>query len=183
MIVTNMPLEAELQQLFASAGFTLAQNAARRLSPRVPLILLVLLVVLLPWHGEAKAAQLRLTWRDNSSNEDGFIIERRAEGDEKFGQIATRRANVTSYTDSDVTAGTTYCYRVRAFNAVGSSPYSQEFCATPTEKGQPSRVRGAKSPTVEPPDSARPADSFDPRTRRGRKRVGDGWVQELQPAR
>ena len=75
----------------------------------MPLILLVLLVVLLPWHGEAKAAQLRLTWRDNSSNEDGFIIERRAEGTEKWGQIAIRKANVTSYTDTTVSAGTTYC--------------------------------------------------------------------------
>ena len=157
-------------------------NAAWRLSPRVLFIPLVLFVAL-PWHGEVKAAQLHLTWRDNSSDENGFIIERRTKGDEKFVQIATQGANVTSYTDSDVTAGTTYCYRVRAFNAVGSSPYSQEFCATPTEKGQPSRVLGAKSPTVEPPDSARPADSFDPRERRGRKRVGDGWVQEIQPAR
>ena len=156
-------------------------NAAWRLSPRVLFIPLVLFVAL-PWHGEVKAAQLHLTWRDNSSDENGFIIERRTKGDEKFVQIATQGANVTSYTDSDVTAGTTYCYRVRAFNAVGSSPYSQEFCATPTEKGQPSQVLGAKSPAVEPSDSARPADSFDPRQRRGRKRVGDGWVQEIQPA-
>ena len=156
-------------------------NAAWRLSLWVFLIPLVLLVAS-PWHGQAKAAQLHLTWKDNASDARGFIIERRAEGDENFVQIATQGANLTSYTDSDVTAGTTYCYRVRAFNALESSPYSQEICGTPTEKGKLGRVRKAKSPTVGPAHGARPVDAFDPRQRQGRKRVGDGWAQEIHPA-
>jgi len=159
-----------------------AVNAACRLSPRVLLILWVLLGVF-AWPGEAHAAQLRLTWQDNSSTEAGFLIERRVQGTAQWVQIATRTANVTSYTDTTVSAGTTYCYRVRAFNAVGRSSASQEFCAKPTAEGQPNRARASKSPTGELPTSARSAEAFDPRMRRGRKRVGDGWVQELPPAR
>jgi uncharacterized repeat protein (TIGR02543 family) len=34
--------------------------------------------------------------------------------------------------DSTVTAGTTYCYRLRAFNAAGDSTYSNEACAAAT---------------------------------------------------
>jgi hypothetical protein len=33
--------------------------------------------------------------------------------------------------DSAVTAGTTYCYRVRAYNSAGDSAYSNEACAAP----------------------------------------------------
>ena len=37
-------------------------------------------------------------------------------------------ANVTSYSDSGLVDGETYCYRVLAYNAAGSSPYSNEEC-------------------------------------------------------
>jgi hypothetical protein len=152
------------------------------LFPRELLILWILLVACL-WPGEAHAAQLRLTWQDNSRTEEGFLIERRVQGSEQWQQLATRKANVTSYTDTTVSAGTTYCYRVQAFNATGRSPASPEICATPTKEGKPQRVRAAKSPPGEQPASVRPPAASDPRTRRGRKRVGDGWVQELPPAR
>ena len=87
-----------------------------------------------------------MTWVDTSNNEDGFRIERRTGTDETFVFIANQNANLTSYTDTDLALGTRYCYRVRAFNAFGDSPYSAESCATtPTllvtlespEDGQP----------------------------------------------
>jgi len=37
--------------------------------------------------------------------------------------------NVTSYTDTNLTDGATYCYRVAAFNSAGSSAYTLEGCA------------------------------------------------------
>ncbi len=66
---------------------------------------------------------------DNSSNEDGFKIERRTGTTQTYTQIAIVGANVTSYNDSGLVAGDTYCYRVLAFNAAGSSPYSNKACA------------------------------------------------------
>jgi hypothetical protein len=79
---------------------------------------------------EAFAAQLQLSWFDNSTNEDGFKIERATGVGTPFTQIATAGANITTYNDSNLTAGTTYCYRVRAYNVAGNSSYSNAACGT-----------------------------------------------------
>ncbi|MBI2531840.1 MAG: fibronectin type III domain-containing protein, partial [Deltaproteobacteria bacterium] len=81
-------------------------------------------------HAEVLAAQLILSWADNSTSEDGFNIERRSGSSTTFTRIATVGANVTSYTDGGLLDATTYCYRVQAFNTAGSSGYSNEQCAT-----------------------------------------------------
>ncbi len=81
-------------------------------------------------HGQLTAVQLRLSWADNSTNEDGFRIERKVGTTGTFSVIATVGPNVTSYTDASLVSGTTYCYRVNAFNGAGNSPYSPEVCAT-----------------------------------------------------
>jgi hypothetical protein len=78
---------------------------------------------------ESGAGELEATWMDNSSNEDGLEIERREGTTQAYTQIAIVGANVTSYNDSGLVDGETYCYRVSAFNAAGSSPYSNEACA------------------------------------------------------
>jgi hypothetical protein len=67
--------------------------------------------------------EVELLWNDNSNNESGFIIERRI-GSGAFVVIATVGANVTSYIDGTVSAGTDYAYRVRATNSGGHSGYS-----------------------------------------------------------
>ena len=104
-----------------------------------------LLIVLIPllflgamaWHQEASAAQLLLTWTDNSGNEDGFKVERKT-GLAGYAQVATVAANDPSFIDPNLVAGTTYCYRVRAFNAGGDSAYSNEACgiATTLDRGR-----------------------------------------------
>jgi hypothetical protein len=66
---------------------------------------------------------VQLNWSDNSSNEDGFIIERESLGPEAFVIVDTVSANTTSYTDTTVTY-LTYIYRLTAFNAFGQSAYS-----------------------------------------------------------
>ncbi|MEK7560863.1 MAG: fibronectin type III domain-containing protein [Patescibacteria group bacterium] len=66
-----------------------------------------------------------LSWSDNSTNEDGFQIERSTNS--QFGpwnQIASTTANTTSYSDTSVSADQTYYYRVRAFNTGGNSAYT-----------------------------------------------------------
>ncbi len=79
------------------------------------------------------ATQLTLTWTDNSTNEDGFSIERKIGPTGTFAQIATIGANATSYIDSTVASATTYCYRLLAFNVAGNSAYSSEACGTPSQ--------------------------------------------------
>ncbi len=66
---------------------------------------------------------IALSWTDNSDSEDGFIIER---SDMMSGWITvgTVGANVTSFIDSGLSYSWEYSYRVRAWNADGSSDYS-----------------------------------------------------------
>lgn len=69
--------------------------------------------------------QISLTWTDNANNEDGFVIERCVKKNcrsvAEVGQVA---ANVTTFLESGLMANMQYTYRVRAFNAVGSSANS-----------------------------------------------------------
>jgi len=67
--------------------------------------------------------EVELSWQDNSSNEDGFEIERSTNGS-PFEKIATVQAGATRFTDSDTVAGDLYFYRVRAYNAYGKSGYT-----------------------------------------------------------
>ncbi len=72
-----------------------------------------------------KKTFVHLQWKDNSTNEDSFIIER-CQGSTctNFSQIASTGANSTTYQDTKVARKTTYRYRVKARNAGGDSPYS-----------------------------------------------------------
>lgn len=66
---------------------------------------------------------VELNWTDNSDNEDGFVIEREVAVGDVYEVIDTVAANVTSYIDTNVIV-LTYNYRVGAFNAAGSSAFS-----------------------------------------------------------
>jgi hypothetical protein len=70
------------------------------------------------------SSQLKLTWVDNSGIESGFKIERSLSSGSGFTQIATVGVNVRAYTASGLASGTRYYFRVRAYNAIGNSPYS-----------------------------------------------------------
>jgi hypothetical protein len=87
-----------------------------------------LLMTSFTWPGEAIAAQLSLTWSDSSIDEVGFAIERSPETAGTFAEIAETGSGVTGYVDVTVADGTTYCYRVRAFNTAAYSDYSNMAC-------------------------------------------------------
>ena len=96
--------------------------------------------------GVARAATLRLAWQDTSSDESGFKIERL--NGSTYVEIASVAANIVSYSDSNLTGGTSYCYRVRAFNATGSSAPTNAACATaPSDATSP-----PPTPTSPPPE-------------------------------
>lgn len=72
---------------------------------------------------------VRLTWRDRSSNERGFRIERRTGDAGAWAQVAAVGAGVTAYDDVGLTPGERYYYRVRAHNEVGASAHADEAIA------------------------------------------------------
>ncbi|MBI4835008.1 MAG: M6 family metalloprotease domain-containing protein [Planctomycetes bacterium] len=64
-----------------------------------------------------------LAWTDNASNETGFKIERSYDNI-TFTQIATVGVDASSYLDNEVSSQGACYYRIRAYNAVGDSAYS-----------------------------------------------------------
>ncbi|MCC7390928.1 fibronectin type III domain-containing protein, partial [Candidatus Sumerlaeota bacterium] len=78
----------------------------------------------------ASQTQINLSWTDNSSNETGFIIARSTTSGGPYTDIFTTAANATSYSNTGLTANTTYYYVVRATNTGGSSANSAQASAT-----------------------------------------------------
>jgi hypothetical protein len=69
------------------------------------------------------ASRVKLTWRDNSSHETLFKIERRIET-RAWRRSGTVGANVTAYGETGLTASVRYSYRISACNGRGCSNYS-----------------------------------------------------------
>ena len=69
---------------------------------------------------------VRVSWTDNSPNEDGFRVERNLSNN-GWTLLVTTVANSTSITDS-VPAESGVCYRLSAFGAAGVSPTSAADC-------------------------------------------------------
>jgi hypothetical protein len=111
------------------------------------------------------SSQIDLSWNDVSS-EAGYEIESKLEGG-TFEQIGTTGAGITSYSDTSLQADTTYTYRVRAYNAIGSSDWSDEVSATtPQLEGWIALTTTSADPDIDPTESiigAHPdaADGFD----------------------
>jgi fibronectin type 3 domain-containing protein len=76
---------------------------------------------------------INLTWTASSVTHTGFLLQRRT-GSGDWTTIATPGATVTSYSDTGLTAGTTYLYRIQATSLVGPSVFSAEATAT-TQSG------------------------------------------------
>ena len=62
---------------------------------------------------EVFSNQVKLTWTDNSTTENGFRIERSTDGI-NYTQIGTTPSNTSSFTDINTSASSTYYYRVYA---------------------------------------------------------------------
>jgi hypothetical protein len=86
------------------------------------------------------APALKLSWQDNSDNEEGFRIERKA-GAGEWQPLTTLPANATNYEDAAIAESTTYAYRVLAFNQWGDSAWSNE--ATTATGSKPAAPSGA----------------------------------------
>ena len=67
--------------------------------------------------------QINLEWADNAVNESGFEIERSPDGS-TWAQITLVGTNGGSFSNTQLEASTDYHYRVRAYNAAGTSGYA-----------------------------------------------------------
>ncbi|MFA5794830.1 MAG: fibronectin type III domain-containing protein [Candidatus Brocadiia bacterium] len=76
------------------------------------------------------SSQINLIWADNSTDEDGFKIERKTGIAGTYILCVTLPPNTTSYSDTALTQGTTYYYRIYAYNTIGNSGYSNEAAGT-----------------------------------------------------
>ena len=69
-----------------------------------------------------------LSWIDQSSDETGFKVQQKTSATSSWVTVTTTGANVTSFTDSNLVAGT-YWYRIVATNAYGDGISSSEVQA------------------------------------------------------
>ena len=92
------------------------------------------------------ADEISLAWTDTSAREEGFTIERKTGGG-SFSKIGQTAADITSFTDANVTSGTAYTYRVQAYNAFGTSNYSNEVTV--------------QTPSVVTPPDPQPAETTE----------------------
>jgi len=72
--------------------------------------------------------QIDLSWKDNARVENGFYVYRRTTG--SYRPIAALDPNTTSYSDSSLSPGTIYWYKVAAYNDGGESTQSNEINIT-----------------------------------------------------
>jgi ELWxxDGT repeat protein len=87
----------------------------------------------------ASGEEIDLGWRDNSSTEVGFRIQRsRDAGFATIEHTATVPAGVTAYTDTGLARGVRYYYRVTAFNRGGHSAPITASAITPVAPAAPS---------------------------------------------
>jgi hypothetical protein len=76
-----------------------------------------------------------LTWQDRSTNETRFEVHRATTASGTFTLVATTPANVSTYRNLGLVAGTQHCYKVRAVRIISPhrslfSAFSNTACAT-----------------------------------------------------
>ena len=127
LIENNVDTLGSLSGLVATGGRVNVNN----IFPAVPLDLTAAVF---------SATRIDLSWTDNSSNEDGFRIERKTGAGGTWAEIATVGANTTSYNSTGLSGSTNYFYRIRAYNLPGHSVYSDEDDATTLSADAPSAL-------------------------------------------
>lgn len=91
------------------------------------------------------STRITLGWTD-AANETGYRVERALNGSGAFAAVASLSPNVTTFGDTGLAPGTSYSYRVVAFNASGDSAPSN----TATAKTLPSVIRVNFQPAGSP---------------------------------
>ncbi|HBG25528.1 MAG TPA: laccase [Phycisphaerales bacterium] len=92
-------------------------------------------------------SSIGLSWTDNANNETGFTIQRATNASFTSGLVTyTANANATSYlNNSGVSLRTTYYFRVRAINSVGTSAWSNTVSVRVAEPADPTTLTAMPS--------------------------------------
>ena len=80
---------------------------------------------------EAGTSAAVLSWREVEDVSEVELERQDLLSSASFEKLATLNADTTQYRDEAVILGRPYRYRLRAVNAAGASPYSQEVNVTP----------------------------------------------------
>ncbi len=94
----------------------------------------------------ASTSAITLAWADNASDETGYYVQRSVDGGVTWALVATLGYNATSFSDSGLSAGTSYTYQVYAYNSVGNSAFSN--IASATTNASAIQVADTTAPTV-----------------------------------
>lgn len=92
--------------------------------------------------------RITLTWTDNSTDETGFELTRSATSNGTYVPVGTVAANITSFTDSGLTASTAYYYKLRTISNSGESTYIGPATATTNAPPPPPAVPTGLTATV-----------------------------------
>ena len=76
------------------------------------------------------AFRIDLAWQDNSTNETGFLVQRRQQGSGVWVLAGRTAADEETFSDGGLFSSTTYIYHVQALNDMESSAFSNEAAAT-----------------------------------------------------
>src|SRR5206468_2341425 len=109
---------------YNAAGKSAVSNTATATTPATPPAAPTNLVAA----AAANGTQVNLTWTDNSTNETGFKVYKSTDG-VNFALLATAGANATSFSWTTAAQGTTYSFRVTAYNSSGESAASNTATA------------------------------------------------------
>ena len=90
-------------------------------SPTPPATLMAMLI---------SVSEVSISWTDQSNNEVGFIVERKTGLSQPWVQIATVSANINTYPDTVALGATTHYYRVKTYNMLGASSYTDSVYVT-----------------------------------------------------
>jgi serine protease AprX len=89
-------------------------------------------------------SQINLAWA-NVAAEDGYRLYRATSAEGPWTSIASTGRDVTSYNNTGLAMGTTYYYRVAAFNAGGESPPASASARTLADTTAPTAPKSPKA--------------------------------------
>lgn len=100
-----------------------------------------------------------LAWASSGSGATGFKIERKTGSTGTWQEIALTNASARTYSDSSVSADTTYSYRIRTTSGASDSSYSNEAMATTPAAAAPPPPPPAPTPDPDPTPAPTPPSS------------------------
>ncbi|MBF0343968.1 MAG: S8 family serine peptidase [Nitrospirae bacterium] len=94
-----------------------------------------------------QAGSVTIKWIDRATAEYGFLLFRKI-GSGQYVQYKTLPADTQHFTDTDTFVGENYSYKLKAFNAIGDSPDSNEATVVATNPPPPTSSGGGGGCTL-----------------------------------